>query len=193
MKAFIILSVIGLSILSSCKKDEIIVLSEQEKTDLIFLREEEKLARDVYTFSYNKYKDVVFSNISSSEQSHMNSVKTLLTKYELSDPITNDELGVFSNSELQKLYDELVAKSDSSLTHALEVGATIEDLDINDIKNSLTHTSNEDLIDVYNNLTCGSRNHLRSFSSRLDSYTPSFISQSEYDLIINSSNEQCGN
>jgi len=66
-------------------------------------------------------------------------------------------------------------------------------LDINDIKTFKSHTSNVDLINVYDNLTCGSRNHIRSFVGQLGTYTPIYISQAEYNVIINSSNEQCGN
>jgi len=194
MKKFIIFLLVGLSLITACNKeqDEIVPLSEQEKTDLRFLREEEKLARDVYVYSYNKYGESTFSSISNSEQTHMNSVLNLLNKYGLTDPVINDAYGVFSNSELQTLYNELTVKSDSSLNKALEVGVNIEGLDINDIKIFKSHTSNIDLINVYDKLSCGSRNHLRSFVGQLGSYLPVYISQTEYDAIVNSSNEQCG-
>jgi len=186
--------VIVLSIMSfiSCNKDQTVELSDQEKSDLSFLREEEKLARDVYMYSFSKYDQAIFDNISNSEQSHMDRVLTLLNKYRLPDPIANNEAGVFSNSELQELYDGLTSKSDSSLSKALGVGATIEDLDIKDINTFKSHTKNKDLIDVYDNLVCGSRNHMRSFVSQLGSYTPVYISQSEFEAIINSSKERCG-
>lgn len=192
MKQLIIISMIGLSVFSSCKKDEVVSLSDQEKSDLLFLREEEKLARDVYLFSYNKYNESIFSNISDSEQSHMNSVLNLLNKYDLTDPVINNDIGVFSNIELQTLYNELIEISDSSLTHAFKVGATIEDLDINDINYNIIHTTNSDLLSVYDKLNCGSRNHMRSFVGELGTYTPIYISQSAYDDIISSTNEKCG-
>ncbi|SEF55055.1 hypothetical protein SAMN05421847_0292 [Halpernia humi] len=185
--------IVGVSFLTSCKTDdEVVLLSDQEKSDLLFLREEEKLARDVYIFSYNKYNQSIFSNIADSEQSHTNSVLNLINKYNLSDPVADNAIGVFSNSELQTLYNQLIAISDSSLNKALEVGANIEDLDINDINRLISHTSNSDLQSVYSNLTCGSKNHMRSFVGQLGLYTPIYISQSEYDSIINSPNEQCG-
>jgi hypothetical protein len=180
----------------SCEKDNDetpTTLTAQEQLDLIFLREEEKLARDVYIYSFQKYNLSIFSSISNSEQSHMDRVLTLLNKYDISDPIGNDVEGVFQNPDLQFLYDELTTKSDSSLNHALEVGATIEDLDISDIKIFINNTTRTDLLDTYENLTCGSRNHLRSFVGQLGTYTPVFITQSEYEVIINSPNEQCGN
>ena len=193
MKKVLLFLAVGISVLTACNKNEVIVpLSEQEKSDLIYLREEEKLARDVYIFSYNQYGQSIFNNISSSEQSHMSSVLNLINKYGLTDPVANNAYGVFSNSELQALYNELTAKSASSLNKALEVGATIEDLDINDIQTFKSHTTNADLINVYDKLSCGSKNHMRSFVGQLGTYTPVYISQTEYNAIINATNEKCG-
>jgi hypothetical protein len=192
MNKIIMILVVGINLLTACKKDEIVPLSDQEKADLLFLREEEKLARDVYIYSYSKYGQNIFNNISNSEQSHMNSVLNLINKYGLTDPVTSNANGVFSNTELQTLYSQLITMSDSSLNKALEVGANIEDLDINDIKTFKNHTTNTDLISVYDKLTCGSRNHIRSFVGQLETYTPVYIRQAEYNAIINSSNEQCG-
>ena len=164
MKKVLMILAVGISVLTACNKNEVIVpLNDQEKSDLIYLREEEKLAKDVYIFSYNKYGQSIFNNISSSEQSHMSSILNLINKYGLTDPVANNAYGVFSNSELQALYNELTAKSDASLNMALEVGANIEDLDINDIKTFKSHTTNADLINVYDKLSCGSKNHMRSY------------------------------
>ena len=46
-------------------------LSLAESGSLSFMREEEKLARDVYITLYNKWGVNIFTNISSSEQTHM--------------------------------------------------------------------------------------------------------------------------
>ena len=193
MKKVLMILAVGISVLTACNKNEVIVpLNDQEKSDLIYLREEEKLARDVYIFSYNQYGQSIFNNISSSEQSHMSSILNLINKYGLTDPVANNANGVFSNSELQALYNELTAKSDASLNMALEVGANIEDLDINDIKTFKSHTTNADLINVYDKLSCGSKNHMRSFVGQLGTYTPIYISQTEYNAIINATNEKCG-
>lgn len=200
MYNFLIISVFAALSLSSCKKDTVTPdnneLSEKEKSDLIFLREEEKLAHDVYVHSFNKYDQMIFSNISSSEQNHMNSVLNLLDKYGIADPVKGQSQGVFQNKVLQQLYIQMTIKSDLSLVKAFEVGATIEDLDIHDIKSFYANTTNTDLISVYDRLTCGSRNHLRSFVSQLSSnqlsYSPQYVTVNEFNSIIDSSNEQCG-
>jgi len=123
MKNLIIILAVGLNFLTACKKedkDTIVPLNDNEKAYLLFLREEEKLARDVYIYSYNKYGQSIFNNISNSEQSHMNSVLNLINKYGLTDPVKSNANGVFSNSDLQTLYNQLTARSDSSLNKALE-------------------------------------------------------------------------
>lgn len=172
-----------------------IELTPIETQDLVFLREEEKLARDVYLYAYDKYQHQVFYNISQSEQTHMDRVLTLLNTYGLQDPVIN-ERGSFSNPVLQQLYVELTAKVDISLIEALNVGATIEDLDINDLETFEANTTKVDILKVYSNLKCGSRNHMRSFNYQLDingiEYIAQYISQDEFNEIIDSEHERCG-
>ncbi|PKL79041.1 MAG: hypothetical protein CVV25_09275 [Ignavibacteriae bacterium HGW-Ignavibacteriae-4] len=183
----------------SCSKDNNSVnpIDTMTAEDMQFVREEEKLARDVYLHSYDKYQLQIFKNISESEQSHMDAILGQLEKYSVTDPVGDNARGVFVNTTLQGLYDELTAKSDESLVEALKVGALIEDLDIFDIENILKRVSESSIINVYNNLTCGSRNHLRSFTSELKAnggdYENIYISDEYYNQIINSDNEKCGN
>lgn len=168
-------------------------LNSAELTSLSFMREEEKLARDVYITLYNKWGVNIFTNISSSEQTHMESVLLLLNKYSLTDPVGSNAVGVFSNSTLQNLYTQLVAQGNTSVLEAYKVGATIEDLDIYDLKNALISIDNQDIRLVYDMLTKGSRNHMRSFYKNVlnagGTYTPQYITQAEFDAIINSSME----
>lgn len=163
-------------------------LSDTEKDGLIFMREEEKLARDVYQTLYEKWGVVVFSRITQSETKHMDAIKALLDKYSLADPVADNTTGVFTNPALQALYGDLVAKGSLSLVDAMTVGATIEDLDIADIKTRVAATDNDDIKAVYANLTRDSENHLRTFVSQLTAYgsiyTPQYITQAEYDAIM---------
>jgi hypothetical protein len=201
MKMKIFVAFITGLLFSNCTNDNVntdteVTLTQNEIYDLKFLREEEKLARDVYIYSYNKYKLAIFNSISQSEQTHMNSVLSLLNKYGIPDP-SSVQMGIFVNQDLQVLYNNLISKSNISLIEALKVGATIEDLDINDIDDFVINTSKSDLLTVYNNLTCGSKNHIRSFTTELSnnevSYEPQFISLEEYNSIINTPSGGCGN
>lgn len=168
-------------------------LNADEWSTLPFMREEEKLARDVYIYLYSKWQVNIFNNISSSEQTHMDAVLNLLNKYNLADPVSNNGPGIFTNPLLQNLYNQLIQQGSISLIDGLKAGATIEDLDIYDLKTALTKIDNQDIRLVYENLMKGSRNHLRSFYSTILSnggtYTSQYISQTEFDAIINSAME----
>lgn len=166
-------------------------LSSDEIKSLVFMREEEKFAQDVYTTLYNKWGVKVFNNISSSEQQHTNAILALLTKYGIADPAKDKPAGVFTDVTLQKLYNELVSQGSTSVVNAYIVGATIEDLDIFDLKKALVTIDNQDIRFVYGNLIEGSKNHLRSFYRQIvksgGSYTAQHISAADFELIINSS------
>jgi len=198
MKKLVFIGFVSMFVLASCSKDNTIenTLSQQEKTDLIFLRQEEKLAHDVYVYAYQKYSHFIFNNISNSEQTHMNNMIGLLTKYNVVDPAAGLPNGVFADSNLQDLYTQFITKVDVSLIGALEVGATIEDLDISDIQRFNANTTKSDILRVYDVLTCGSRNHLRGFTGQLKplsvTYIPQFLTVSDYQNILNGSHENCG-
>jgi hypothetical protein len=165
-------------------------LSENEQSSLLFMREEEKLARDVYDYLHIIWSAQIFDNISSSEQMHMDAILALLDRYELEDPATGKEPGVFVNSNLQQLYDDLALEGQESIIDALKVGAAIEEIDIIDLKNALdSFVDNQDIELVYDNLMQGSENHLRSFVKNLANqgvtYQPQYLTQDEFDAIIN--------
>ena len=210
MKTTVLLIAIAVNLVFvSCQKDEVVAanltvtsqievlptepLNTDESTSLLQMREEEKLARDVYATLYEKWKINVFTNILSSEQKHTDAVLTLLNKYDLADPVGNNGVGIFSDSKLQSLYTELVTLGSTSVLDAYKVGATIEDLDIFDLELALSKSDNQDIKYVYDLLTMGSRNHMRSFYSQIislgGSYSAQFISQTELEAIVTTAKE----
>ncbi len=165
-------------------------LTPQEVEDIIHMRQEEKLAHDVYLTLYNKWHLRIFENIAKSEQTHMNAVKMLIEKYNLTDPNEGKGLGEFENPKFTKLYEELVAEGSKSVLDALKVGAMIEELDIVDLQKCLNHTNKRDIRLVYENLKRGSENHLRAFVSQIErmsgKYVPKYLSEKEFEEIIKS-------
>lgn len=168
-------------------------LTQQQKDMLLYIREEEKVARDVYISFYDQYAAGIFFNISESEQAHMDAIKKLLDKYGLEDPVIN-ETGEFSDQELQVLFDSMIASGDSSLLDAYYVGALIEEVDIIDIQEAIDSADQKDLIQVYENLLRGSRNHLRSFVEMITNsgmeYQAQVLTQEEVEAILASSMER---
>ena len=169
-------------------------LEDAEKARILFIREEEKLAYDVYHTMFDIYGVNVFQNIPNSELSHMEAMLLIIRKYNLVDPMETNARGVFVNPTLQALYTQLVSQGRVSLLAAYQVGATIEDLDISDLNSSLAVTNNQDVRLVYDFLNKGSRNHMRSFYKNIKNwngtYIPVYITQAEFDAIVNSAMER---
>jgi hypothetical protein len=166
-------------------------LSAEESAALLYMREEEKLAHDVYVTLSAQWGLPVFQNISLSEQSHADAVKTLIDRYGLQDPASTT-VGVFTNPDLQALYNDLIARGGQSLAEALKVGAAIEEIDILDLQKRLTETDNADIQQVFNNLMTASYNHLRAFANTLSTqtgevYQPQYLSADAYQTILGSS------
>ena len=170
-------------------------LTDAEIEGLQLMREEEKLARDVYATFNNEYGLRIFENISQSEGTHTNAMLELIQHFNIEDPAT-DTPGEFNNSSLQSLHDSLVNKGMDSPEAALRTGATIEELDIVDLRELIAETDNEDITLVYENLLKGSRNHLRAFNRVMDNYgvdySPAHLSSEDYEEIVTSDMEKQG-
>ncbi|NJE61342.1 DUF2202 domain-containing protein [Thermococcus sp. 21S7] len=162
-------------------------LTQEEIDGLLYMREEEKLARDVYLTFYEMYGLQIFYNIAQSEQTHTDTVLALIEKYNLTDP-ASDEIGVFTNPDLQALYDQLIEMGSGSVVDALKVGALIEETDIVDLQERIAQTDNDDIRQVYENLMAGSENHLRAFTSQLEAYgvtyEPQVVGDDYYQSVI---------
>jgi hypothetical protein len=172
-------------------------LTAQEAADLTYIREEEKLARDTYLVFFDQWGTTIFSNIASSEQRHTDAVLGLLRKYRLPDPAAGNAIGEFTDPGLQTLYLNLNALGMQSEIEALRVGGVIEETDIRDLKVSIANTTHADIVKVYENLFCGSRNHLRSFAGTItamtgQAYTALVLPQAEVDAVLSSPMERCG-
>lgn len=167
-------------------------LSAKERDELVFTREEEKLARDVYAAL--ERHDGAFANIGQSEQTHMDAVGVLLTRYGVADPAAGRGPGEFSDRRLAELYVSLVATGQGSRLDALRVGVEIEELDIHDIEGAKVGLGHSDVAATYENLLRGSRNHLRSFYGKLlvagGSYTPRHLDAAAFRAIVESPTER---
>lgn len=163
-------------------------LSLEEAEHLTYMREEEKMARDVYLLMYDTWNFDTFSSIADSEQTHMDTMLIKLVKYHLPDPVGDNDKGEFTNLYLQDLYNDLVGIGINSLVAGLDVGAIIEETDMIDIQEAIDHTDHADVVNAYQNLLDGSKNHLRAFVKALEtqgvSYVPKLISQEFFDEIM---------
>lgn len=176
---------------------------------ILFMREEEKMAHDVYTSFFTTWNLSIFDKIAQSELRHTNKMLDLINYYGLTDPAVATP-GVFSNQDLQSLYDTLIAQGAVSAEAALQIGALIEEVDILDLKELLLDTTNVNLNHVYGRLMRASEHHLKAFAKVLNNsysivYVPQIMDQATYDAILaspgpghhgnggNGGNGTCGN
>jgi hypothetical protein len=188
-----ILAVYALGTFTACQPEETNALTADDQASLQFMYEEEKLARDVYTTLGAIWNVNQLNNIKDSEQNHMDAIADIMNTYEVAYDVL--PIGQFNDTHLKTLYDDLVAQGTQSKLDALIVGATVEDLDIVDLQDFMETTEMAEIIAIYDNLQCGSRNHLRAYvmgiTNEGGTYTPQFLTQEEYDAIIAGDHETC--
>lgn len=171
-------------------------LSTESVQTLIFMREEEKLARDVYLTLSEVWEQPVFANIARSEQEHMDAMLAMLDRYGLPDPATT-VVGVFNNSDLQSLYDDLIRRGQKSVTEALFAGAAIEEMDILDLQQALADERLPvDLRQSYENLLAASGNHLRAFVRNIENqglvYEAQFMTNEQLTAVLSMPTQRPG-
>ncbi|MDM7912665.1 MAG: DUF2202 domain-containing protein [Methanotrichaceae archaeon] len=163
------------------------VLSPREVEGMRFIWEEEKVARDLYVTLYEETNLSIFTNLTRSEQNHMDQAKALLDKYGLETPV-EDEPGLFYNQTLKGLYDDLLAQGRQSPEDALAAAAAFEEISIRDLEREISATDAEDIRVVYEGLLAGSRKHLRSYVSDLQEmgvqYSPQYLRQEEFEETV---------
>ncbi len=180
-----------------------IPLNADEIAGLKYMREEEELARDLYMTIFNNKGLTVFQTISTnSETVHAQKMLDLLNTYSEADPSTGIA-NTYTDPALQTLSDQLINTATgvtSTDLDALMVGALVEEVDIEDInkEKALVQPAHALIIQTYDNLLCGSRNHLRSFVAEIEAITgTAYVPQvpalaTEVNAILAGGQEQCG-
>jgi hypothetical protein len=144
------------------------IATQTSSTDelLLYLIEEEKLAHDVYTVLGETWGGNTFTNILASETTHQDQVLSLLNTYGLGDP-RSTEIGVFTNPDLQALYNQLIEQGMTSQTEAYKVGVLIEQTDITDLTTAMSTTTDAVIFSTLEKLRSASESHLAAFNKKL--------------------------
>ncbi|MBF0255236.1 MAG: DUF2202 domain-containing protein [Gammaproteobacteria bacterium] len=143
-------------------------LSPAETDSLLFMIEEEKLAGDLYQAFYAQTGLEIFGRIAQSEDRHYNALIRQAERADLNlEALQALGEGEFVNTDLQLLYNQMLAEGSISAEAALAVGQAIEQADIADLQGSLESLQSPALIGVYSRLLAGSENHLSAFDSWL--------------------------
>ncbi|MDP3452977.1 MAG: DUF2202 domain-containing protein [Bacteroidales bacterium] len=164
-------------------------LTANEIEFLYAVREDEKLARDVYTYFFDKFELAPFSRIAKAEANHIAAVERLFYFYSISYPAVAP-MGEFNDADRKAYYESLINKGDTAL-EAYKATAYLEEKDVADYTLVLGSIQNPNIKMVIENLIKGSSNHLRASVRQVNAlggtYAPAFLTQEKYDQIVNSS------
>ncbi|MDH6521617.1 hypothetical protein M2163_001392 [Streptomyces sp. SAI-135] len=138
-------------------------LTASQKATLSTMAEEEKLAHDLYTAFAARYDVRVFQRIAAAETRHLTVVRTLLDRYDVSDPTAGKPAGEFTDPGVQATYDRLLTQGEDSLTGALNAGRAVESDDIAALTRALSGLTAPDTREVYTHLLAASERHLTAF------------------------------
>jgi hypothetical protein len=138
-------------------------LTAAQKATLASMAEEEKLAHDLYTAFAERHDARIFERIAAAETHHLTAVRTLLDRYDVTDPTTDKPAGEFADPAVQATYDRLLKQGEESLSGALAAGRTVETEDIAALSRALPGLTAPDTLQVYTNLLAASERHLAAF------------------------------
>ncbi|MDZ4059371.1 MAG: DUF2202 domain-containing protein, partial [Bacteroidales bacterium] len=164
-------------------------LTANEIEFLYAVREDEKLARDVYTYFFDKFELAPFSRIAKAEANHIAAVERLLYFYSITYPAVGP-VGEFKDGDRKAYYESLINKGDTAL-EAYKATAYLEEKDVADYTLVLGSIQNPNIKMVIENLIKGSSNHLRASVRQVNAlggtYAPAFLTQEKFEEIVNSS------
>ncbi|WP_416986177.1 DUF2202 domain-containing protein [Streptomyces sp. T028] len=138
-------------------------LTAAQRATLASMAEEEKLAHDLYTAFAERHDVRVFERIAAAETQHLTAVRTLLDRYDVTDPTSGTLAGEFTDPAVQATYDRLLKQGEDSLSGALKAGQTVETDDIAALTKALSGLTALDAHQVYTNLLAASERHLAAF------------------------------
>ncbi|MEO8513275.1 MAG: DUF2202 domain-containing protein [Ignavibacteria bacterium] len=160
----------------------------KNKKDLFLkLYQEEKMAYDLYGEFYERWSLSVFSKVQQREAKHVWCVERIMDNYGFKYK-SNTKAGLYSDKEIQKIYDELSVNGCISDLAALEAAAFIKEKYIYELRESIRYQEDEYIVKVIFLMESAAQSHLRAFvnSIRLSGsdYNPVFLSEDEFSHIM---------
>lgn len=138
-------------------------LTDAQGQELLAQAEHEKLARDTYVAYFESTGDYRFERVAASEEQHLEAIRMLLDRYDLTDPTAGLDEGEFKSDAVERTYQEYLAEGDD-LESALEVAQGIETDDIADLGKASEGLDAPDVEQVYEHQIRASEHHLAAFS-----------------------------
>jgi len=141
-------------------------LTTLQKEKMKFMVQEEKMARDVYLVMAKKYTSKkIFSNIASAEQKHIEAVFAVGKRSGVNFGNMSNQIGVFTDARIAAMYTELIKRGSVSQAEAINVGISIEKIDISDLlAEQKEFKTSPEVSKLIVNLVKASQQHLSAFT-----------------------------
>ncbi|HEX6247874.1 MAG TPA: DUF2202 domain-containing protein [Nocardioidaceae bacterium] len=139
-------------------------LSDAQQQTVAEQAELEKMTHDLYLVFAEETGDWRFERIAEAESRHLEAVRLLLDRYDVTDPTDGLAQGEFTSDAVQTMYDEYVEEGSESLEAALKVGADHERDDIAALEKFADDVDADDVERVFEHLVDGSEMHLAAFT-----------------------------
>ncbi|HEU4513839.1 MAG TPA: DUF2202 domain-containing protein [Nocardioidaceae bacterium] len=138
-------------------------LTDAQKQTLADQAEKEKLSHDVYVAYFESTGDYRFERIAESEDQHLEALRNLMDRYDVTDPTEGLDEGEFRSDTVDSAYDAYLDEGDE-LGTALKAAQAIEEKDIAGLEKAAKGIDAPDAEQVYEHLTRASEMHLQAFS-----------------------------
>jgi hypothetical protein len=127
-------------------------LNTAQRAALAGIAEQQQLARDLYQALAAQYDSAVLDHVATATAYRLDAIRTLMTRYGVTDPTTGTVAGTFSDPAVQTTYNRLLAQGQSSYDNALAAVRTVEAAQVTALTNDLSGLTAPDVRQVYNRL-----------------------------------------
>ncbi len=138
-------------------------LTDVQKQTLADQAEKEKLSHDVYVAYFESTGDYRFERVAQSEEQHLEALRNLMDRYDVTDPTRGLDEGEFKTDAVDAAYDDYLDEGDG-LAGALKAARAVEKDDIAGLEQAAEGLHAPDAEQVYEHLTRASEMHLQVFS-----------------------------
>ena len=142
-------------------------LSAAQKSALAQLAEQQQLAQNLYQAFADRYGSIMFDHLADAAGYQLDALRTLTSRYGISDPTAGKSTGTFSDPATQATYNRLLAQGQAGYTSALSAARTVTTTQVSTLTADLTGLNAPDVQQVYTRLL----NRAQMHQAMLTGYT----------------------
>jgi hypothetical protein len=162
-------------------------LDHSTASQVQYLYDQEKLALDLNWVFHWMWDEPTFQSIGALERRHMDELHALLKVYGLEPLLESKAEGGYGHDDHQQAWDQLLSRGSDSRLDAYLTVAYMEEWDITKIRDLISSTDEQSVINASTKLLTGAEQHLRTLVSRIKAlghdYEAQLLSQTDVNEI----------